>query len=61
MKIKLSESELKQIIAESVKNVVSGLDWKTLDNAARKRYNQWQYWMKGDKENDKNMILIETY
>ena len=53
MKIKLSESELKQIIAESVKNVVSGLDWKTLDNAARKRYNQWQYWMKGDKENDK--------
>ena len=36
MKIRLTESELNQIVAESVKEVLSELDWKTYMNAARK-------------------------
>ena len=36
MKIRLTESKLKQIIEESVKNVLTELDWKTYANAARK-------------------------
>lgn len=36
MKIKLTESKLKQIVAESVKEVLSELDWKTTMNASRK-------------------------
>jgi hypothetical protein len=36
MKIKLTESKLKQIVAESVKNILTELDWKTYANAARK-------------------------
>ena len=36
MKIKLSESKLKQIVVESVKEVLSELDWKTYANAASK-------------------------
>ena len=36
MKIRLTESELKQIVEESVKNVLTELDWKTYANAARK-------------------------
>lgn len=35
--VKLTESELKQIITESVKKVISELDWKTYQNAAKKR------------------------
>ena len=38
--IRLTESELKNIIAESVKNVISELDWKTYANAAKKAYNK---------------------
>lgn len=38
--VKLTESELKQIITESVKKVISELDWKTYMNAARKRKEQ---------------------
>ena len=51
--IRLPESDLHRIIKESVNNILTELDWKTYDNAARKRYNQWNYRMKGDKENDK--------
>jgi hypothetical protein len=36
MKIKLTESNLKQIVEESVKKVLTELDWKTYANAARK-------------------------
>lgn len=38
--IKLTESELKQVITESVKKVISELDYKTYLNAAKKRYQQ---------------------
>lgn len=34
--VKLTESELKQIITESVKKIISEMDWKTYANAARK-------------------------
>lgn len=37
--VKLTESELKQIITESVKKIISELDWKTYQNAAKKDYN----------------------
>lgn len=43
MKIKLSENELKQIVAESVKTILSELDWKTYANAAEKRQAQGNY------------------
>ena len=36
MKIRLTESKLKQIVEESVKEVLSELDWKTTMNASRK-------------------------
>jgi hypothetical protein len=36
MKIKLTESRLKQIVNESVKNVLSELDWRTYQTAANK-------------------------
>ena len=34
--VKLSESQLKKVIAESVKNILSELDWKTYVNAGKK-------------------------
>ena len=40
MKIKLTESQLNKILAESVKNVLTELDWKTYANAAKKRAQQ---------------------
>lgn len=36
MKIRLTESKLKQIVAESVKNILTELDWKTYASAAKK-------------------------
>lgn len=36
MKIKLTESQLKQIVNESVKNVLSELDWRTYQTATNK-------------------------
>jgi hypothetical protein len=36
--IKLTESELKSIITESVKNIISELDWKTFQNAGNKSH-----------------------
>ena len=38
--IKLRESDLRRMIAESVKGVINELDWKTYANAARKRAEQ---------------------
>lgn len=38
--IKLSESELKKIVAESVKGAINELDWKTYASAAKKRAEQ---------------------
>ena len=39
--IKINESQLKEMIAETVKNVLSELDWKTYANAAKKRLQQY--------------------
>lgn len=36
--IRLTESELKQVISESVKQIISELDWKTFQNAGVKSY-----------------------
>ncbi len=43
-RIRLTESQLHSIIKESVKQVLSELDWKTYANAANKRQAQgnWQ-------------------
>ena len=38
--IKLSESELKKIVAESVKGAINELDWRTYANAAKKAREQ---------------------
>jgi hypothetical protein len=45
-KVKLTESELHQLIVETVKNVLTELDWRTYHNAALKSIN---------KANDKNI------
>ena len=37
-KIKLTESELHQLVAETVKNVLTELDWRTYKNAASKSF-----------------------
>lgn len=49
--IRLTENELKNIITESVKNIISELDWKTYANAARKA--SQQAGTRYDKGNDK--------
>ena len=49
--IRLTESELKQIISESIKDILSELDWKTYNNAARKRYQQAGYGSNGRANN----------
>ena len=41
-KIKLGESQLRQIVAESVKNVLSEIDWKTANRAADIQ-SKWEY------------------
>ena len=38
--VRLTESELKNIITESVKNIISELDWKSYMNAGKKRLAQ---------------------
>lgn len=38
--VRLTESELKNIITESVKNIISELDWRTYASAAEKRRKQ---------------------
>ena len=40
MKKTITESQLRNIIAESVKKVLSELDWKTYANAAKKAHEQ---------------------
>lgn len=37
--IKLTESDLKQLVTESVNKILTELDWKTYQNAAHKDYN----------------------
>lgn len=39
-RVRLTESQLHRVINESVKQVLSELDWKTYANAARQRKNQ---------------------
>ena len=41
--VKLNESQLRQMVAESVKNVLSELDWKTYANARKKAADKGQY------------------
>ena len=38
--IRLTESDLKQMVAESTKKILSELDWKTYANAAKKAREQ---------------------
>ena len=57
---RLTESQLRSVVKESVKQVLSELDWKTYDNAARKRYDQWaKYYWRGDEEDKKNFKSYE--
>ena len=41
--IRLTESELKRVITESVKNIISELDWKTYANAHKKAIDNRDY------------------
>lgn len=41
--VKLNEAQLRQIVAESVKNILSELDWKTYANARHKAADKGQY------------------
>lgn len=50
--IKLTERELKNVISESVKNIISELDWKTTDDAAHKANYKYNYDMAMYKFND---------
>ena len=53
--VRLTESQLRGIVKESVKQVSSELDWKTYANAARKRKAQWdRYYWRNDDEDKKN-------
>ena len=51
--VKLNENTLKQIVAESVKNVLSEIDWKTYANAANKRRKQYRDEIKNGIDSDK--------
>ena len=52
--IKMNEAQLREMIAESVKNVLSELDWKTYTNAAKKAKKKFQVARnKGQDFNDK--------
>lgn len=50
-RIKLTESQLHKVIEESVKRVLSELDWKTYANAAKKRQAQ-KNWQSADRLRD---------
>lgn len=41
-KVRLTESQLHSVIEESVKRMLSELDWKTYANAAKKRHDQYE-------------------
>ena len=47
-RIRLTEGQLHNVIRESVNNILNELNWKTYDNAERKRYHQ----MKNQDDND---------
>lgn len=55
--INLTESELKKVINESVKQVISELDWKTYMNASRKREEQANNIRKKHSKEFPNSIL----
>lgn len=38
--VQINESQLKKIVAESIKNVLSEIDWKTYANAAKKSHDK---------------------
>lgn len=41
-KVRLTESQLHAVIEESVRQILSELDWKTYANAAKKRHDQYE-------------------
>ena len=47
-RVRLTEGQLHNVIRESVNQILNELDWKTYDNAERKRYHQ----MKNQDDND---------
>ena len=49
--IKINESQIRKIVAESVRNVLSEIDWKTYANAAKKRLQQYKD--SGRQDNEK--------
>ena len=51
--IRLNENTLRKIVAESVKNVLSEIDWKTYANAANKRRKQYHDEIKNGIDSDK--------
>lgn len=51
--VKLNENTLRRIVAESVKNVLSEIDWKTYANAANKRRKQYRDEIKNGIDSDK--------
>lgn len=66
--IRLTESELHNVIKESVSNILSELDWKSYANASKKRKKQWQEkpsldnWKKAYKLADKaNRTFNDEY
>lgn len=57
-RIRLTESQLHSVIKESVKQVLSELDWKTYANAAKKSYEQgrdsgWDFSRASERELNK--------
>ncbi len=49
--VRLTDSELKSIITESVKNIISELDWKTYANAAKKSRERGEDWVRAKRFN----------
>ena len=47
-RVRLTEGQLHNVIRESVSQILNELDWKTYDNAERKRYHQ----MKNQDDDD---------
>ena len=41
-RVRLTEGQLHNVIRESVSQILNEIDWKTYDNAARKKYERMQ-------------------
>ena len=54
--IRLTESELRKMISESVKGAINELDWKTYMNAAKKAYDSAE----NDDEEDRAWKFADT-